>query len=343
MSNMQSIDSVTLPPDEAIEAASSGRAIPRLTVQDKSLQRNQRRLALGMILIPPVGLGVAIWLAYATGITMAEVWIFLLMHAITTIGVTVGFHRHFAHRAFSARPAVRVGLGILGSMAIQGPLIFWTATHRRHHRFSDREGDPHSPNLHGEGWKARLAGQWHAHIRWLYAGEITNSVHFANDLRRDKIAVWLNRTYPLWAVVGLVIPTLLGAFWIGGAMGALKGFLWGGMIRLFVVHHAFWSIGSIAHTFGTRSYPTRDYSGNSFWLAIPNFGEGWHNNHHAFPGSAFFGLEWWQVDIGGYVIRALHRLGGITHVKHPTAQQKALKQTDPTKRSQHETTGEKVE
>lgn len=342
MSNIQPNTPVTMLSDEAAAPPSSGHAVPRLTVRDEKLQRNQRRLALTMILVPPVGLSVAIWLAFTSGITMAEVWIFLIMHALTTIGVTVGFHRHFTHRSFSARTAVRLGLGILGSMAIQGPLIFWTATHRRHHGFSDREGDPHSPNLYGEGWKAWLKGQWYAHIRWLYAGEITNSARFANDLRRDKVAIWLNRTYPLWAVVGLVIPTVMGAFWIGGVMGAVKGLLWGGMIRLFVVHHAFWSIGSIAHTFGRRTYPTRDYSGNSFWLAIPNFGEGWHNNHHAFPGSAYFGLEWWQVDIGAYVIRALHRLGGITQVRHPTAEQKAQKKINLTKRRQDETTGEKT-
>ena len=298
-----------------------GRVEMRMTVSDAGLQRSQLRLALLMILAPAIGVGAAIWLAVTTGLHVAEVAIFLLMYASTTIGVTVGFHRHFAHRAFKARPVVRLGLGILGSMAIQGPLIFWTATHRRHHSFSDREGDPHSPNLFGTGWRSWLEGEWHAHIRWLYAGKLTNSVRFANDLRRDKIAVWVNQTYALWAIVGLVLPTLLGAFWLGGWTGALKGFLWGGMVRLFVVHHAFWSIGSIAHTFGTRPYATDDFSGNSFWLALPNFGEGWHNNHHAFPGSAFFGLRWWQVDVGGYVIRALHRLGGITDVKHPTMEQ----------------------
>ena len=294
-------------------------------MRDEALQSSQRRLALAMITLPPVGVIIAIWLAVTTGITFAEVAIFLVMHALTTIGVTVGFHRHFAHNSFSARSSVRLALGALESMAIQGPVIFWTATHRRHHLFSDREGDPHSPHLHGTGRPNWIKGQWHAHIRWLYAGEITNSVRFANDLRRDAVAVWLNRTYALWAVIGLLIPTVIGALWIGSREGALKGFLWGGMVRLFVVHHAFWSIGGIAHTFGTHPYATKDHSGNSLLVALPNFGEGWHNNHHAFPGSAYFGLEWWQVDIGGYAIRALHRLGGITHVKYPTAEQKAAR------------------
>jgi stearoyl-CoA desaturase (delta-9 desaturase) len=325
MSKTLSADTVSPSLEEIPAPSDRGRAVPRLTVGDKALQASQRRLALTMILIPPLGVAAALFLAATTGFTIAEVAIFLAMHALTTIGVTVGFHRHFAHRAFSARPSVRLVLGALGSMAIQGPVIFWTATHRRHHLHSDREGDPHSPNLSGDGWKNRLEGQWHAHIRWLYAGEITNSARFANDLRRDPIAVWLNRAYPLWAVLGLILPAIAGALWIGGWIGALKGFLWGGMVRLFVVHHAFWSIGSIAHTFGTRPYPTRDSSGNSFWLAVPNFGEGWHNNHHAFPASAYFGLEWWQVDVGGYVIRALRRLGGISQVKYPTAEQKRAK------------------
>lgn len=340
MSTMQTMTTVSLPEADAEAAArAAGRPLPRLTVQDEGLQRSKRRLALTMILVPPFGVAAAIWLAVTTGLTVAEVGIFVLMHGLTTIGVTVGFHRHFAHLSFTARPAVRLGLGILGSMAIQGPVIFWTATHRRHHNFSDREGDPHSPNLFGTGWRAWLRGQWHAHIRWLYAGEISNSARFANDLRRDKVAVWLNQTYTLWALVGLVIPTLLGALWIGGWMGAFKGFLWGGMVRLFVVHHAFWSIGSIAHTFGTRPYATSDHSGNSFWLAIPNFGEGWHNNHHAFPTSAYFGLRWWQVDVGGYVIRALHRLGGITHVMHPTPEQIELKQVKLAKQASLESEG----
>jgi len=310
------------PPSRTVQNAA---AMPRVTIRDEKLQRTQRRLALTMILVPPIGVAAAIALAVTTGVTFAEIMIFLVMYALTTIGVTVGFHRHFAHRSYQARQGVRIGLAILGSMAIQGPLIFWVATHRRHHQFSDREGDPHSPNLHGEGWKAWLNGFWYAHIRWLYAGEITNSVRYANDLRRDKAIVWINNAYPFLAILGLLLPTLAGALWIGGWMGAAKGFLWGGMIRLFVVHHAFWSIGSIAHTFGTHPYRTKDHSGNSFLLAIPNFGEGWHNNHHAFPTSAFFGLEWWQLDIGGLVIRALHRLGGITDLVSPTPEQKVLK------------------
>lgn len=329
MSETKSIEAVSAAPDDTPAPPAANRAVPRLTVQDPALQSSQRRLALAMVTLPAIGTVIAVWLAASTGITVAEVAIFLLMHALTTTGVTVGFHRHFAHNAFSARPTTRLALGALGSMAIQGPVIFWTATHRRHHLFSDREGDPHSPHLHGTGWRNWIKGQWHAHIRWLYAGEITNSARFANDLRRDGVAVWLNRTYALWAVAGLLVPAAIGALWIGGWEGALKGFLWGGMVRLFVVHHAFWSIGGIAHTFGSRPYPTKDRSTNSFLVAIPNFGEGWHNNHHAFPGSAYFGLEWWQVDIGGYVVRLLRRLGAITNVKCPSREQKESKRRMP--------------
>lgn len=301
-----------------------------MTIGDEALKKSQRRLALTMILIPPIGVAVAVWIALTTGITLAEISIFLVMYALTTIGVTVGFHRHFAHRSFSAHRGASIVLAILGSMALQGPLIFWVATHRRHHQFSDREGDPHSPNLQGKGWKGWLKGHWHAHIRWLYAGDFTNSARFANDLRRDKTIVWINKTYGYWAILGFIIPAVAGVVLLGGWLGALKGFLWGGMVRLFVVHHAFWSIGSIAHSIGTHPYRTNDYSGNSFWLAIPNFGEGWHNNHHAFPGSALFGLEWWQLDLGGLVIRLLYRLGIVTHMDFPTPDQRASKLVDGT-------------
>jgi len=314
----------------APETAPATAVTPRLTLQDEALQRTQRRLAVTMILVPPIGVMAAITMVITTGITIVEIVIFLVMYALTTIGVTVGFHRQFAHRSYEARQSVRIALAILGSMAIQGPLIFWVATHRRHHQFSDSDGDPHSPNLHGEGWKAWLGGFWYSHIRWLYAGEITNSVRFANDLRHDKAIVWINNAYPILAILGLVLPSVAGALLIGGWMGTVKGFLWGGMVRLFVVHHAFWSIGSFAHTFGSHPYRTDDHSGNSFWLAIPNFGEGWHNNHHAFPSSAFFGLEWWQLDIGGLVISALRRLGGIKNPNSPTPEQKASKRRQQT-------------
>ncbi len=307
--------------DELPKAVSDAMALPdtQMTMRDPKLQAQQKRLALAAIVIPFLGTIAAIVLAFWTGIGWVEISLLVVMYALTTLGATVGFHRYFAHRAFEAHPAVRDALAILGSMAAQGPLIFWTATHRRHHSHSDLPGDPHSPHLHGPGFIDKIKGQWHAHISWMFTSEPTNSLLYSKDLFRDPAILRINRLYPLWVILGLAIPTVLGGLITMSWMGALKGLLWGGFVRLFIVHHSFWAIGGIAHSVGWRAFPTREGSRNNFWLALPNFGEGWHNNHHAFPSSAFFGLAWWQVDVGGWCVRILERTGLIWNVKCPTS------------------------
>jgi stearoyl-CoA desaturase (delta-9 desaturase) len=230
-------------------------------------------------------------------------------------GLTVGFHRALAHRAFEARPWVRALLAGLGSLAAQGPVLYWVANHRRHHELSDRPGDLHSPIFDGERRLSRLGGLWHAHIGWNFDHEATNVVFYARDLLRDRAIVRVSQRYYLFVVVGLLAPAAIDGVASGSFGGALAGFLWGGPLRLFLIYHATASINSITHLFGRRPYRTRDESRNVWWLAIPTLGESWHNNHHAFPSSAWFGMRWFELDLGALCIEALRRLGLATDLK----------------------------
>lgn len=293
----------------------------RMTVSSEYLSTIQKRVALATVLIPFLGSLVAIGLLWSSGkIGLLEVGLLVVMYTLTMAGITVGFHRHFAHRAFTAKTSIRVILAILGSMAAQGPLIHWASNHRRHHIHSDQLGDPHSPHLHEGGVLGHLRGFWHAHVGWLFTGEVTNSAQFCKDLLQDPVIFKINRLYLAWVGLGLAIPGILGGIISWTWMGAVNGALWGGLVRIFLCHHATWSINSITHIYGRAPYDTRDHSRNNAWLALPTLGEAWHNNHHAFPGSAIFGLERLQIDLGGWVVRALESTGLIWDVKVPSAQ-----------------------
>lgn len=304
-----------------VELSTGSSKSSQITLKSAQLKTLQLIHALGlMIIIPTLGSIVAIAVALRSGIGPIEVGLLLIMYILTFCGITVGYHRHFSHRAFQANTACRVILGILGSMACQGPVIYWVSSHRRHHQYSELPGDLHSPYLIGDrnlGW---FHGLWHSHIGWTYSHEITNTFSFAKDLLRDPVISKVNRLYYVWVLLGLAIPTVLEGVMTWTWMGALNGFLWGGLVRLFLVHHSSWTIGSIAHIYGSRSFDTHDQSRNNIWLAIPTFGESWHNNHHAFPNSAIFGLELSQIDLGGWVIRALEKVGLVWDVKVPTAE-----------------------
>jgi stearoyl-CoA desaturase (delta-9 desaturase) len=232
------------------------------------------------------------------------------MYLLTGLGITIGFHRHLTHNAFSSPGPMRYTLAVLGSMAVQGPVIHWVADHRKHHAFTDRDGDPHSPHGHGEGWRAALAGLWHAHMGWLFeeVGQ-ADMRRYAPDLLEDRGMRLIDRWF-LWIVgVSLAIPFALG-YAIGGTLeAALLALLWGGLVRIFLLHHVTWSINSICHFFGRRRFDTEDESRNVFWLAPFSFGESWHHNHHAFPRSAHHGLRPWELDVGGLVISGMERVG----------------------------------
>jgi stearoyl-CoA desaturase (Delta-9 desaturase) len=241
----------------------------------------------------------------------SDLIVFAIMYTLTGLGITIGFHRLFTHRSFKTSPAIRAVLAVLGSAAIEGPVISWVADHRKHHAFSDRQGDPHSPHVdHGVGLSGALRGLAHAHVGWLFIHTQRGSrERYAPDLLADPVVAFVDRTFFLWTVAGLAAAFALG-YAIGGSLRAgLTGLLWGGAVRMLVLHHMTYSINSLCHFFGRRDYATGDHSRNLLWLALPTFGEAWHNNHHAFPTSASHGLSWRQPDISALVIHTMARLG----------------------------------
>jgi stearoyl-CoA desaturase (delta-9 desaturase) len=235
----------------------------------------------------------------------------MITYLLTGLGITVGFHRLFTHRSFKTRPALRGLLAVMGSAAVEGPVIEWVANHRKHHQFSDQPGDPHSPHVdYGHGWRGALAGLYHAHIGWIFGGDaLADRERYAKDLLADPVVAFVDRTFLLWVLAGLAFPFAIGFALTGTLLGALTALLWGGAVRMFCLHHATFSINSLCHFFGRRRYDTDDESRNLHWLALPTLGEAWHNNHHAFPTSARHGLRWWQLDPSAWFISALQHLG----------------------------------
>ena len=225
------------------------------------------------------------------------------------LGITVGYHRLFTHRSFKTTRAVRPLLAVLGSMAVEGPVIEWVSTHRKHHSFSDQDGDPHSPHVDRRpGWRGKLRGLGHAHIGWIFRGQdMANPARYANDLCADRDLRFISRMFPLWVFGGLALPFGLGVALTGSVLGGVTGLLWGGAVRVLLLHHVTFSINSLCHYFGQRPFSTGDQSRNLAWLAPLAFGEAWHNNHHAFPTSARHGIGRGQLDPGAWFIAGLER------------------------------------
>jgi stearoyl-CoA desaturase (delta-9 desaturase) len=292
-------------------------AIPGSVAANARARRRERRIALVVVLTPLAALVLAVYLLWGHGVGPVDLGLLAGMYVLTMTGVMVGFHRHFAHNSFQAVRPVRAALGILGSMAGEGPLLYWAAVHRRHHAFSDRPGDPHSPHLSGKGVWGWLHGLWHSHVGWLFVHEDSDRGRYILDLLRDRLAFNISRLYYVWMLLGLAIPTVLGGLLTWSWKGAALGLLWGGLVRICLCQHSLWIVNSITHLFGSTPFRTQDESRNNFWIALPTFGESWHNNHHAFPYSALHGLRWWQIDPGGYVIRALRFVGLAWDVKVP--------------------------
>ncbi len=286
------------------------------------------RIATGLItVVPVIAVGVAGWLAWQSLLHWSDIIVFAILYPLTGMGITVGFHRHLTHRAFKAKRPVRAVLAALGSAAIEGPVISWVADHRKHHAFSDQEGDPHSPHVdHGVGFRGALRGLVHAHLGWLFVhDQRALKVRYARDLIEDPLIRWVDRTFVLWVVLGLLAPFVLG-FWIGGSVIAgLTGLLWGGLVRVFLLHHVTYSINSLCHFFGRQRFKTDDESRNLAWLAPLSFGEAWHNNHHAFPTSAAHGLRRWEFDPSALVIRLLEATGLAWDVVRVTAEREKPK------------------
>jgi stearoyl-CoA desaturase (delta-9 desaturase) len=293
-------------------------------VENESLHR----FLTGLITaIPFVALIVVGWQLWNKALHWSDLVVFAICYVVTGLGVTVGFHRHLTHRAFKAKPWVRGTLAILGSAAIEGPVIAWVADHRKHHAFADIEGDPHSPHVdHGVGLKGALRGLLHAHVGWLFIHTHRgNKQRYAPDLLEDPLIRWIDRTFVLWVAAGLVVPFILGGLIGGSWHAALTGLLWGGAVRMLVVHHVTYSINSLCHFFGRQAFDTGDESRNLAWLAPFTFGEAWHNNHHAFPTSFEHGMRRWQFDPSRYVIRGLERLGLVWDVVRISPERQARK------------------
>lgn len=288
---------------------------PKVTINGDSLKTLHRSHAYGIVILPLSGTIAALILAFHSGISFMEISLFLGMWLATGIGIEVGFHRYLSHHAFQAATPIRALLAILGAMAAQGPPIYWAANHRRHHQYSDLPDDAHSPNLHGEDFWGRLQGLGYAHQGWIFDLELTNTYLFAKDLLRDPPIARINQYYFAWIFLGLILPGVIGGIVTKSLMGVLSGFLWGGLVRMFVVHQTTYAVNSICHVFGSRPFKTSDRSTNNFWLAIPTLGGSWHNNHHAFPDSAINGLKWWQVDLSGSFIKVMETLGLVWAVK----------------------------
>jgi len=275
------------------------------------------RVANIVVMVVPLLLVVfAATLAWGGALRWPDVIVFVVTYLLTGFGITVGFHRLFTHRAFKSGPTLRALLAVFGSAAVEGPVIEWVANHRKHHQFSDMPGDPHSPHVdHGSGWRGAIKGLYHAHVGWLFNDEpMADEQRYAKDLLADPLVRFIDRTFVLWVLAGLALPFALGWLLTGTLAGALTGLLWGGAVRIFLLHHATFSINSLCHFFGRRPFATEDESRNVIWLALPTMGEAWHNNHHAFPTSARHGLRWWQLDPSAWVIAGLERVGLVWDV-----------------------------
>jgi stearoyl-CoA desaturase (delta-9 desaturase) len=275
------------------------------------------------VIAPLVALLVAVPFAWGWGLSWVDVGIFVVFYAISGLGITVSYHRYFTHGSFKAKQWLRVVMAIAGSIALQGPVITWVADHRRHHAFSDRDGDPHSPWAFGTSPWAIAKGFWHAHMGWLFERDQTNAERFAPDLVKDPAIKKVDDLFWLWALISLALPALLGGLISWSFWGAVTAFFWAGLVRICVLHHVTWSVNSICHMIGERPFNARDKSANFWPLAIFSFGESWHNLHHADPTSARHGVKRGQIDISARLIWIFEKFGWVHDVRWPTPQRLA--------------------
>lgn len=306
-------------------------------VADPTTESSPRRVApakapLGVrvvtflaIVLPLLGVIAAPFFLWGWGFQWTDLGLLLGMYILTALGITVGFHRLFVHRSFETYMWVKFIWAVLGSMAVQGPLLQWVAVHRRHHQYSDTPDDPHSPRHKGEGILGLVKGFWHAHIGWFFDPDPPNLQHYVADLRQSTTLRVASHLFPLWVVLGLVIPAVLGGLITQSWVGVWTGLIWGGLVRIFLVHHVTWSVNSACHLWGFRPFQTDDESRNNIVFGILAMGEGWHCTHHAFPTSARHGLSWWQIDVSYWVIRTLAWMRLAWNVKLPSkeAQERA--------------------
>jgi stearoyl-CoA desaturase (Delta-9 desaturase) len=293
-----------------------GAAAKPVTVAPRSLAAHV--FVYAGVILPFVALLVAAPAAWGWGLSWLDVTLAAALYVVGCLGVTVGYHRYFTHGSYKANRALRVALAIAGSLAVQGPVITWVADHRRHHAFSDKEGDPHSPWLFGTSPVALAKGFWHAHMGWLFERDKTNTDRFAPDLVADNDIRIVNKLFPLWTIASLMLPAVLGGFITWSWTGAVTAFFWAGLVRVSFLHHVTWSVNSVCHMIGERPFHSRDKAANFWPLAILSMGEAWHNLHHADPTCARHGVLRGQIDISARVIWVFEKLGWAWHVRWPT-------------------------
>jgi stearoyl-CoA desaturase (delta-9 desaturase) len=293
-------------------------ATERLATLGGDTQSIKEQVALAIFIGAPfLALVAAVPVAWGGWLSWTDAILALAAYAITGHGITVGYHRLFTHRSFKPNRALKYALAVAGSMAVQGPVVRWVADHRKHHKFSDRDGDPHSPWKYGTNLRALLKGLLHAHLMWLFDEEQTPQRTYAPDLMKDPDIVRISRQFPLWVVVSLATPMLAGGLITWSWQGALSAFFWASLVRVALLHHVTWSINSICHAIGDRPFVSRDRSANVWWLAIPSMGESWHNLHHADPTCARHGVLRGQVDTSARLIWALEKVGWVHDVRWP--------------------------
>ncbi len=258
------------------------------------------------VILPLVGVFIAIWMLWQRLVTWRDIAIMVSMYVLCALGITLGFHRMLTHRSFDTHPVVKFLFLAFGSMALQGSAIDWASNHIQHHAHTDQEGDPHSP----------LNGFFHAHLGWLFTGTVADPQTYGKWMLKDPMVMFVSNTWYVWVALGYVIAYLLGGW---------TGLLWGGLVRTFLLNHVTWSVNSVCHTFGNRMFETPDVSTNNWAVGLLALGEGWHNNHHAFPRSAFHGMRWWQFDMSSYIIWTMEKLGLAWNVHRIPEERKAAR------------------
>jgi stearoyl-CoA desaturase (delta-9 desaturase) len=316
----------TAPPTANPDGVARARA-PRPDIDPEPNSSLDRFLVALFVAVPLLAVLAAIPLAWGWGLGWHDIVIAFVFYVVTGMGITMGFHRHFTHSSFKAARPLRVSLAIAGSLAIEGPVLVWVADHRRHHKYSDKEGDPHSPWRFGNDWKALTKGFLYAHIGWMFNPNRTSQEKFCPDLLADPPIRRVSSTFPLWVAVSLLAPALIGGLWSMSLAGALTAFFWASLVRICLLHHVTWSINSVCHTFGNEDFDVRDKSRNVAWLAIPSFGESWHNLHHSDPTCARHGALEGQIDISARAIWIAEKLGWAWDVRWPDEQRLSGKLT----------------
>jgi len=305
------------PPAPATGAGPTVRQAAKPEIEPEPSGTGERILVGVFVGVPMLALLAAAPLAWGWGLGWHDIVIAVVFYAISGLGISMGFHRYFTHGSFKANRAFKIALAVAGTLALEGPVLTWVADHRRHHKYSDKEGDPHSPWRYGNDWKALTKGLLFAHMGWMFDENRTSKEKFCPDWLADSDVRRVSKLFPLLTAVTLLAPALIGGLWAMSWAGALTAFFWASLVRVAFLHHVTWSINSICHTFGKEEFEARDKSRNVNWLAILSFGESWHNLHHSDPTCARHGVLRGQIDISARVISWAEKLGWVHDVRWP--------------------------